>query len=66
MCRFSSRVRFISDPDSQIASVYKETSTPSPSHFIAVEIYVTDISADVYKGRVMQLVMFQLESGFEG
>ena len=66
MCRFSSRMRFISDTDSQVAYVYKENSTSRPSHFIAVEIEVTDIGADVYYWRLMQLVTFELESGFVG
>lgn len=66
-CRFSSRVRFISQSQTQTASLYKSSGKSRPSHFVAVEMDEMDHNADVYYRRLMQLITFELlvDSGEE-
>ena len=46
----------------QIASVYSDSNWYRPSHFVAVEMDVTDTTAKVYYGRLMKLIQFRLRA----
>lgn len=65
-CRFSSRVRFISESQTQTASVYKDKGKARPSHFVAVEMDEMDQKADVYYGQLRQLITFEIKTDSDG